>query len=74
MLIATVLGGVYYSQLGNYDRNIPGSYFADPRVAQPLQVFQANLAEIESIIGKRNLSRIPYLTLRPFVIPQSINI
>jgi arachidonate 15-lipoxygenase len=72
--VMALLGGVYYSRLGDYDRNIPGSYFADPRVREPLEAFQRALVEIETTIGKRNLQRIPYTILLPSQIPQSINI
>jgi arachidonate 15-lipoxygenase len=69
-----LLGGVYYTKLGDYDRNVPGHYFQDARVAEPLATFQATLARIESDIGRKNLSRIPYIVLLPSEIPQSINI
>jgi arachidonate 15-lipoxygenase len=68
------LGGVYYSRLGDYDRNIRGSYFTDPRVSAPLNAFQQQLFEVEKTIGQRNQERIPYVTLLPSSIPQSINI
>ncbi|XYH92772.1 lipoxygenase family protein [Sorangium sp. So ce1128] len=72
--VMTLLGGVYYSRLGDYDRNIPGAYFADARVREPLEAFQRALLDIETTIGKRNLQRIPYVVLLPSQIPQSINI
>lgn len=72
--VMTLLGGVYYSRLGDYDRNIPGTYFTDARVREPLEAFQRALLETETIIGKRNLQRIPYVVLLPSEIPQSINI
>jgi arachidonate 15-lipoxygenase len=72
--LLTLLGGVYYTKLGDYDRNVPGHYFQDARVAEPLATFQASLAKIESDIGRKNLSRIPYIVLLPSEIPQSINI
>ncbi|WP_437595419.1 lipoxygenase family protein [Sorangium sp. So ce590] len=72
--VMTLLGGVYYSRLGDYDRNIPGSYFTDARVREPLEAFQRALIETETIIGKRNFQRVPYVVLLPSEIPQSINI
>ncbi|MGK4003780.1 lipoxygenase family protein [Sorangium sp. So ce1036] len=72
--VMMLLGGVYYSRLGDYDRNIPGAYFTDPRVREPLEAFQRALIEIEATIGKRNLQRNPYVFLLPSQIPQSINI
>ncbi|WP_437585891.1 lipoxygenase family protein [Sorangium sp. So ce1000] len=69
-----LIGGVYYSRLGDYDRNIPGTYFTDARVREPLEAFQRALIEIEATIGKRNLQRIPYVVLMPSQIPQSTNI
>ncbi|WP_437933249.1 lipoxygenase family protein [Sorangium sp. So ce341] len=72
--VMMLLGGVYYSRLGDYDRNIPGAYFTDARVREPLEAFQRELMEIEATIGKRNLQRFPYLVLLPSQIPQSINI
>ncbi|XXY50786.1 lipoxygenase family protein [Sorangium sp. So ce269] len=72
--VMKLLGGVYYSRLGDYDRNIPGVYFADARVREPLEAFQRALLDVETTIGKRNLQRIPYVVLLPSEIPQSINI
>ncbi|WP_437923000.1 lipoxygenase family protein [Sorangium sp. So ce291] len=72
--VMTLLGGVYYSRLGDYDRNIPGVYFTDARVREPLEAFQRALLDVETTIGKRNLRRIPYVVLLPSQIPQSINI
>jgi arachidonate 15-lipoxygenase len=72
--VMMLLGGVYYSRLGDYDRNIPGAYFTDARVREPLEAFQRELMEIEATIGKRNLQRFPYVVLLPSQIPQSINI
>ncbi|WP_437729779.1 lipoxygenase family protein [Sorangium sp. So ce1335] len=72
--VMQLLGGVYYSRLGDYDRNIPGTYFTDPRIREPLEAFQRALIEIEATIGKRNLQRFPYIVLLPSQIPQSINI
>ncbi|WP_437963415.1 lipoxygenase family protein [Sorangium sp. So ce260] len=72
--VMMLLGGVYYSRLGDYDRNIPGRYFTDARVREPLEAFQRALMETETIIGNRNLQRVPYVVLLPSEIPQSINI
>ncbi|XXX72036.1 lipoxygenase family protein [Sorangium sp. So ce134] len=72
--VMMLLGSVYYSRLGDYDRNIPGVYFTDARVREPLEAFQRELMDIEATIGKRNLQRVPYIVLLPSQIPQSINI
>ena len=74
LALGSLLGGVYYGQLGDYDRNVPGHYFTDTRVREPLHVFRQSLAAVEQTIGKRNLERIPYTILLPSAIPQSINI
>jgi arachidonate 15-lipoxygenase len=66
-----LLGSVYYSSLGNYERG----YFSDERVSQPLRDFQDQLRSIESEIETRNESRVQsYEYLLPSKIPQSINI
>ncbi|RKH17113.1 lipoxygenase [Corallococcus sp. CA047B] len=72
--LMTLLGRVYFGALGSYDRYVSGSYFQDPRVAVPLQDFQTRLGEVEATIARRNLRRIPYRSLLPSEIPQSINI
>src|SRR6185369_2601530 len=74
LAVGSLLGGVYYGRLGDYDRNIPGHYFGDARVREPLLAFQNRLIEIELTIGRRNMERTPYTTLLPSAIPQSINI
>lgn len=65
-----LLGSVYFTQLGQYERN----HFTDPRVAPLLKAFQTQLTMIESTINQRNLNRPQYDTLKPSKIPQSINI
>jgi len=72
--VGSLLGGIYYGQLGDYDRDLPGQYFADPRVREPLLSFQQRLLDVEQAIGRKNLSRTPYTVLLPSAIPQSINI
>lgn len=68
------LGNVYFTRLGGYDTYLRTPWFADARVWPALEAFQARLRETEREIGRRNLSRIPYETLLPSAIPQSINI
>ncbi|NMO21057.1 lipoxygenase [Pyxidicoccus fallax] len=72
--LMTLLGSVYFTALGDYDRYTPGPYFQDPRVAVLLKGFQTRLGEAEATIARRNLRRIPYRSLLPSEIPQSINI
>jgi arachidonate 15-lipoxygenase len=67
--------GVYYTRLGQY----PHHQFKDPAVAPLLQQFQQELQRIEGIIRTRNAEDVaeevlPYDTLVPSAIPQSINI
>ena len=69
METTNLLGGVHYTVLGQYGRQLD-----DPRVAAPLQTFQQRIANIGSTIIERNQSRRPYHTLAPSGIPQSINI
>ena len=69
-----LLGGVYFTRLGDYDRYTGGAYFQDPRVSGPLTSFQRALIEVEREIGRRNMHRTAYTTLLPSAIPQSINI
>ena len=64
------LGLAYYTQLGRYKDGT----FGDPRVADPLAKFQAELDRIEGVIVERNKHRDPYTDLLPSKIPQSINI
>jgi arachidonate 15-lipoxygenase len=73
-VLMNLLGTLYYTRLGAYDRYSALGHFQDPRVKEPQQAFQRNLEEVESLIGKRNLRRIPYRSLLPSEIPQSINI
>ena len=70
----SLLGGVYFTRLGDYDRYQRTSTFGDPRVEGPLQAFQRALLEVEREIGRRNMRRSAYTTLLPSEIPQSINI
>ncbi len=66
-----ILGRTHYTQLGHYR---PG-WFSDRRVAPLQAAFVKRLDEIDVLITKRNLERtLPYNTLRPSAIPQSINI
>jgi arachidonate 15-lipoxygenase len=68
------LGNVYFTRLGGYDTYLREPWFSDARVWPALEVFQKRLRATEQEIGRRNLSRIPYETLLPTAIPQSINI
>ncbi|HNC99003.1 MAG TPA: lipoxygenase family protein, partial [Myxococcota bacterium] len=72
--VGLLLGGVYYTRLGDYDRYRGSSYFQDPRISGALGRFHAELRAAEKEIGRRNLDRIPYTLLLPSSIPQSINI
>ena len=74
LLVGQLLGGIYFTRLGEYDRHQREPWFADPRVSEPLAAFQANLARVEQEIGARNLARPVYEVLLPSRIPQSINI
>ncbi|EDM80620.1 Arachidonate 15-lipoxygenase [Plesiocystis pacifica SIR-1] len=74
LIIGDLLGGVYFTRLGEYDRHENEPYFSDPRVREPLASFQAELTKIERTIGARNLERANYRTLLPSRVPQSINI
>jgi arachidonate 15-lipoxygenase len=67
-----LLGTVHYTELGAY----PTEHFDhDERVTQPLQRFQKELADAGREIEQRNQQRVvPYETLSPAGIPQSINI
>ena len=66
-----LLGGVHHTRLGHYG----AKYFSDPRLTPALTRFQNRLAEIETEIAARNLSRpIEYHYLLPSQIPQSVNI
>jgi arachidonate 15-lipoxygenase len=70
MELGYLLGTVHYTTLGRY----PSGYFDDPAVAEPLQRFQADLADIGRQIDLRNQTRRPYQFLIPSGVPQSINI
>ena len=77
--VLTLLGGVYYRQLGEYKtNNFPYfDWFEDPNITQgggPLSQFQQHLETIEKTITKRNLTRPAYTYLLPSKIPPSINI
>ncbi|NVB38527.1 lipoxygenase [Pseudenhygromyxa sp. WMMC2535] len=74
VLIGQLLGGVYFTRLGDYDRHQSGQWFTDARVGPLLEDFQAELVAVEREIGRRNLSRPCYEFLLPSRIPQSINI
>jgi arachidonate 15-lipoxygenase len=69
--LGTVVGGVYFTELGYY----PVCHFADNRVRIPLLAFQSELRRIEDIINERNMTRpLKYPYLLPSRIPQSTNI
>jgi arachidonate 15-lipoxygenase len=75
LMILDLLGSVYHGRLGEYGQ----VHFADSRVLQPLQVLRVRLKEIEGEIRARNArdtedGLLPYETLLPTAIPQSINI
>lgn len=72
--VGVLLGGVYYTRLGDYDRYRATPYFSDPRVQGALEGFDKELRAIERKIGISNLDRITYAQLLPSSIPQSINI
>lgn len=74
LVVGQLLGGVYFSRLGEYDRHQTKPYFQDPRVKPLLEAFQTNLREVERTIGTRNIERPCYEFLLPSRIPQSINI
>jgi arachidonate 15-lipoxygenase len=76
MSMTYVLGSVYYTQLGNYDREPDKEYFSGDSRVKPLLInFQQHLQEIERNIEKHNEQRpIYYDALLPNKIPQSINI
>ena len=75
LTIGALLGGIYYTRLGEYGKR----YFDDKRVEPHLAEFQAELEEIETDIKQRNKGILSkgveaYHYLRPSEIPQSINI
>lgn len=75
LLILETLGSVYYGKLGQY---APG-HFQDQAVLPLAQSFQLELQLVEQNIRSRNANDVmagllPYETLLPSAIPQSINI
>ena len=70
MELGFILGSIHYTTLGQYR----AGHFADPRVAEPLRLFQVRLDEIGDVIAVRNTVRTPYEFLSRSGIPQSINI
>ncbi|OUS25654.1 hypothetical protein A9Q99_20945 [Gammaproteobacteria bacterium 45_16_T64] len=74
MLLTQLLGGVYFTRLGDYNRHQRGNYFQNTQVQGALDTFRDRLDKVEQRIGKRNLTRPTYETLLPSRIPQSINI
>jgi arachidonate 15-lipoxygenase len=73
--VGYLLGGIYYTQLGDYQWR----HFVDKRVAPFLDQFQERLESIEDEIKVRNEKTlnqggIPYEYLLPSAVPQSINI
>lgn len=65
--IGQLLGGVYYTQLGQYGEG----YFSDPQVKTSLVEFQSALTKIDRDLANQ-FPEYPYL--RPGQIPQSVNI
>ena len=71
MNIAYLLGSVYYTTLGSYDRES----FRDAKIIEYLENFKSKLINIENIINQKNESRPTYYNvLKPSKIPQSLNI
>jgi len=68
--IMHLLGSVRHTTYGHYD----GDRFKDAVVDAAAKKFRDELAMIENDIKARNQKRIPYDTLRPSLIPQSVNI
>ncbi|CAM9659478.1 unnamed protein product [Chrysoparadoxa australica] len=83
--IALLLGGIHYTQLGQYDLE----HFDDTRVYELVEKWQQDIQDAKEAIDERNhdlvamwRQRVPkkvaknaaYTTLLPEVIPQSINI
>lgn len=68
----SLLGGVYYTKLGDYG---PTAWLLHPAVRKALDRFQGELSGIGQEIAARNEKRYgPYPFLIPDQIPQSINI
>lgn len=74
LAVGQLLGGVYFTRLGEYDRHQRGHYFTDSIVQEAVSKFQLALQAVENNIGLRNLTRSHYDALLPSRIPQSINI
>jgi len=74
LVIGQLLGGVYFTRLGDYDRHQRSHYFTDASAQKAAADFQIALNKVETEIGERNLIRVHYNTLLPSRIPQSINI
>jgi arachidonate 15-lipoxygenase len=70
-----LLSGVQYDRLGHYDSDPGAPYFDDPAVRDIVALFQADLAQIETVIRARNQLRpMPYPFQLPSQIPNSISI
>jgi arachidonate 15-lipoxygenase len=70
MLLMQALTGLQYTRLGHY----PKDAFADPRAQDVMASFRARLAEVETVIDRRNLERrLDYPFLKPSRIPNSTN-
>jgi arachidonate 15-lipoxygenase len=74
LVVGQLLGGIYFTRLGEYNLHQRTPWFTDARVNGPLEAFQNNLAGVERTIGVRNQTRACYEPLLPSRIPQSINI
>lgn len=72
--ILTLLGGVYYTRLGEYREGT----FDEPREKLALEHFQEQLEAVEATIRERNRNGLradaPYVHLLPSRLPASINI
>ena len=70
-----LLSGVQFDTFGHYNSDPRIPYFNDPLVLDFVLDFQEELAQIESVIRKRNKERpMPYLFQVPSMIPNSISI
>ncbi len=67
--VGFILGSIHYTRLGQYN----SGHFVDPRVAESLQAFQKQLADLDAKIGART-GPLAYKYLQPSQVPQSINI
>lgn len=73
--VLVLLGGVYYSRLGQYKSNAFDGSEKSKSIKQALQRFQSNLFAVDNIIRRENKVRThKYTVLMPSLIPQSINI